>query len=308
MRLHPRHILPLAILTLGAGSAVAGLLSAHGPFPGATGAPAVGGKPAEFECTLCHEDAPLNAPGGSIDIEGLPAVYQPGQTYRLVVRLASTATVADEGRKWGFELVAVRRSNGASAGTILLDDPDTLQVIPGDGPLATRDYVEHTFEGTRDGLASPATWTFRWTAPSAGQGTVLFFAAGNAANGTGGPDGDNVYTTSDSTREHGSVNVTPPPFAAHLALSAPRPNPARGATAFAYTLPGDGRVELTVHDASGRRVRRLLDGPATAISGTVNWDRRDDAGRLAPAGVYFVRLVFAGATAGTAERRVVLVD
>jgi hypothetical protein len=43
-------------------------------------------------------------------------------------------------------------------------------------------------------------------------------------------------------------------------------------------------------------VRRLFDGPG-ALRGRTTWDGRDDAGGLAPPGLYFARLVSGGASA-----------
>jgi glucose/arabinose dehydrogenase len=89
-----------------------------------------------------------------------------------------------------------------------------------------------------------------------------------------------------------------------LALASPRPSPARGEATIAWTLPLPARVAVTLHDANGRTVRRLL--PAGTLqpagSATAHWDGRDDAGRTAPAGVYFVRL-----RAGLEERSTRLV-
>jgi flagellar hook assembly protein FlgD len=48
-----------------------------------------------------------------------------------------------------------------------------------------------------------------------------------------------------------------------------------------------------VFDASGRRVRTLVSGRGPA-GGVVEWDGRDVSGRLAPAGVYVVRLASPG--------------
>jgi phytase-like protein/flagellar hook capping protein FlgD len=75
-----------------------------------------------------------------------------------------------------------------------------------------------------------------------------------------------------------------------LALGPPRPAPAHGMTCFDYALPRDGRVRLAIYDAVGRRVRRLLDGVASAGVGVVTWDCRDDAGGRLPPGAYFARL------------------
>ncbi|MBP8137654.1 MAG: hypothetical protein KAY61_05565, partial [Candidatus Eisenbacteria bacterium] len=42
----------------------------------------------------------------------------------------------------------------------------------------------------------PVTWSFDWTAPSSPAGSVTFYAAGNAANGSEEPSGDWIFTTS----------------------------------------------------------------------------------------------------------------
>ncbi len=72
-----------------------------------------------------------------------------------------------------------------------------------------------------------------------------------------------------------------------VALGAPTPNPARGASAVEFALSGAGPVDLTVCDALGRRVRTLASGPMPAGSHSARWDGRDEAGRAAPPGLYF---------------------
>jgi hypothetical protein len=49
----------------------------------------------------------------------------------------------------------------------------------------------------------------------------------------------------------------------------------------------------------GRLVRRWGAGASGGRSGTIAWDGRDARGRLAPAGLYVVELVAAGAHART---------
>jgi hypothetical protein len=69
------------------------------------------------------------------------------------------------------------------------------------------------------------------------------------------------------------------------------PNPFRAATALAFELPAAGPARLAVYDASGRRVRTLLDGESSAGPHEVAWDGTDDAGRTVPPGVFVSRLV-----------------
>jgi len=54
-------------------------------------------------------------------------------------------------------------------------------------------------------------------------------------------------------------------------------------------LPDEGSARVTVCDATGRRVRTLLDGAQSAGPHVVHWDGTSDNGTPAPAGVYFVR-------------------
>ncbi len=197
--------LPAAALAAAVTLAFASARFRNGPLPSETGAPAIGGTPEEPDCTLCHSNFSwnnLNTPGGAVEILDLPETYLPGQTYALRVRLGSDSTVAYPGRRWGFQLTAVRASDGEGAGSFVLPDPDTLQILPGDPsePWPTRSYVEHTRRGTRDGLASPVEWSFTWEAPAMPQGSVIFFCAGNAADGTGDPGGDFVFTAADTVK------------------------------------------------------------------------------------------------------------
>ncbi|MBN2171326.1 MAG: hypothetical protein JW819_08405 [Candidatus Krumholzibacteriota bacterium] len=75
------------------------------------------------------------------------------------------------------------------------------------------------------------------------------------------------------------------------ALSPAWPNPFNPSTRLAFTLDVAARLRLDIHDARGRRVRRLAEGSFSAGAHERAWDGRDDAGRDLPAGVYFARLV-----------------
>lgn len=99
-----------------------------------------------------------------------------------------------------------------------------------------------------------------------------------------------------------SVGVASSPTAG-LDLAVPRPNPVVDDCRFVFTLPAAGPVRLALYDASGRRVRTLIDGPRPAGSTGVAWDARDSHGvRLRP-GAYWARLETA---ADTRTRRFVV--
>jgi len=90
------------------------------------------------------------------------------------------------------------------------------------------------------------------------------------------------------------VTAVPDATAPPLALAGAAPDPARRATAFAFTLPAGARVRLEVLDAAGRRIRTLADGAWPAGAWSLAWDLADDAGARVPPGVYFARLQAAG--------------
>jgi len=73
-------------------------------------------------------------------------------------------------------------------------------------------------------------------------------------------------------------------------------NPFRGSTTISYLLPAAGRIELTVHDAAGRIVARLVDAEQDAGTHDVRLSPANE--NRMPAGVYFARLS-AGSPNGT---------
>ncbi len=69
------------------------------------------------------------------------------------------------------------------------------------------------------------------------------------------------------------------------------PNPARsGAAHVSYMLTRGGDVRVDVLDVTGARVRTLEAGTRAAGTHAVSWDGRDEAGRSAEPGLYFMRL------------------
>ncbi len=160
-----------------------------------TGAPAVGGLPAEGLCTGCHSGNTVNT-NGSVTILGAPPLFRSGKTYRLTVHLASTQTTADADRVWGFQMTAVDTATGLGAGTFALVNASETTLLTGSstGSFSSRTYVDQSSGGIKSGATSPVEWQVDWTAPPAGATRVRFFVAGLAGDGTGGTSGDWVYT------------------------------------------------------------------------------------------------------------------
>ncbi|HLM02117.1 MAG TPA: choice-of-anchor V domain-containing protein, partial [Pyrinomonadaceae bacterium] len=162
--------------------------SAFGPTPGSTGAPG------EASCTSCHTDNPVNSGMGGITISGIPANYRPNQVVPITV-----TTSQETGVIFGFQLTAID-GQGRQVGTFTLPQQNPPQMQLADGIVGgnTRRYVMHTVDGIVPTQFGFRTWNFTWTAPATRVGRVGFYAAGNAANSDGGPNGDFIYTTSRS--------------------------------------------------------------------------------------------------------------
>src|SRR5262249_42400568 len=101
----------------------------------------------------------------------------------------------------------------------------------------------------------------------------------------------------------GFLGVAPEP--AHALSLRSYPNPCLHRTMVRFQVRDHGSVETSIYDASGRRVRALVRGPLDAGAHDIPWDGRDDAGRRAPAGIYFVKVVTRD---GAATSRLVKLD
>jgi len=170
--------------------------SASGPTPSVTGAPG------EANCTACHSDYDVNSGSGRIQISGVPSTYLPGQQIPVTVTVSQADAVY-----YGFQLTAIN-SAGQNAGllTVPAGIPPRMQIVTGIVDTDQRQYIEHTSDGLFiDGVFGSNTWTFLWTAPAQADGPISFYAAGNAADGTGSTQNDYIYTTSSSTAPAASL-------------------------------------------------------------------------------------------------------
>lgn len=75
-----------------------------------------------------------------------------------------------------------------------------------------------------------------------------------------------------------------------LALEPAAPNPCDGITVLRFDVPGSGPTRLELFDIAGRRVRTLVEAQLPAGSHAVEWNGRDEQGRLAASGCYVYRL------------------
>lgn len=223
-------------------STMGGMLLARsgGPPTGLTG------DFGQSNCTECHTGNALNSSGGTFAITGVPASYQPGQTYPITVSIQKSGQ-----SRWGFELAVRFVSSGQQAGSLANINADT-QIVPDSGI----NYIMHTSTGTHPGTSS-GSWTFNWTAPATAQGAIRFGAAGNAANNNGNNQGDFIYTTT-VTSNAPSTPITA--LFAHMAIGG------GFSTTFTFmnigSTPVNGSLILTGQD--GSPISANLSEPAIA--------------------------------------------
>ncbi len=162
-----------------------GLLAVEQAYTNSGGPPAGHtGAPTESTCLSCHGGSSLN-PGNAIRtlvFNGNTSLtsYVPGTTYTVVYTVSNPATTV-----FGFQMIA-KRANGTNAGAFIVTSPTQTQLVSG--------YLQQTFAGSQASPAGSKSWSFSWTAPAAGTGTVSFYVATNVANGNGSDSGDEIYT------------------------------------------------------------------------------------------------------------------
>lgn len=163
------------------------VLSSSGAPIGSSGAPREGGS----TCTGCHMGANQTSAGlisTNIPTEG----YTPGATYQISVSAARAGI-----NRWGFQL-SPQNASGTILGSLSSTDNRTQTLLNGS-------YVTHTSSGLAS--TNSVTFSFNWTAPAAGGGSVTFYTAVNAANSDGNVSGDVILTSTLTVEEAASTSV-----------------------------------------------------------------------------------------------------
>ena len=173
-----------------------------------TGAAVDGG----LNCTACHAGAAANS-----DLRGKLTVtaagYKPGVKQTIRVKLEHP-----EAQRWGFQLTArALNDETRSAGVFTQDenvnvrcDDGAVRGVP--GPCDARlEFASLTMLSTRVGTPNGVEWEIQWTPPSGDEGDIVFYAAGNAANGNGANTGDLIFTTSLRIRNDGGCSISQRP-------------------------------------------------------------------------------------------------
>lgn len=262
--------------------------NSSGPAPSLTGAPAFGSIPAETTCNDCHATFPLNSGPGLLKVLGLPSSYTPGQDYTVTVSLNQANRL-----RYGFQVTALD-ATGKPAGTLTVTDATATR--PDTAPVGgfTRTYISQTSSGYTATSTNQRDWSFKWTAPATRVGKITFYAAGNAANGTGSSSGDYIYNV--------SASMTP----SVVSVSSADYNSANPVAA-GSVASGFG-VQLATAEAFGTDTDPATPGiqlPTTLGGTTVSV--KDSLGTARPASLFYVNptqinyLIPDGTSAGTAD-------
>ncbi|MDH4351357.1 MAG: T9SS type A sorting domain-containing protein, partial [Gemmatimonadota bacterium] len=107
---------------------------------------------------------------------------------------------------------------------------------------------------------------------------------------------NNQSPASNEASVSSPTGVGDTPAITALTVNQNHPNPFTGSTTLAIGLPGESDVAIDVFDVAGRRVRTQTLARQPAGWRSLDFDGRDDQGRLLPSGVYFCRVQTAGET------------
>lgn len=213
----------------------------------------------------CHNGGPAASNQMVTLTSDMPAGgYLPGQTYTM------TVTMSNGGNKFGFS-VSPQTPQGALVGTLIASGAGTT--LNGNSK-----YVTQTQSGTSG--SGTKVYTFQWTAPQAGTGSVTFYGAFNFANGNGNTAGDVILSDSFTFNES-SVGISE----ASLALISVYPNPVIDDIHVA-AKDVDEEIMIKMFDIEGRKVLE-----ETHTGGDISIDVKS---KSLNTGVYFLQLEVSG--------------
>ncbi len=214
---------------------------------------------------------------------------------------ARTVTLHRASADWGEA-----GSSGSGSGAVALSGDatwefrffSTLAWATAGGEFAAQPSASQSVTGT-----GPYVWT------GAGLVADVQFWVDNAASNFGWLLKGDETTTSTVKKFYSREGFIPPSLtidytpvttditgasAEAVWFAPPAPSPARASApvSLSYSLPRSARVSLSIHDATGRLVRRLAAGVTEAAGRHATaWDGRTESGTKVASGVYFANLV-----------------
>jgi hypothetical protein len=256
----------------------------------------------------------------TITVDGGPSPFRwdlggvPNTANALVrVRLIDGGTPAFTGSDTSDQPFIIRRPGGDAIGPAVL--PGSIRVHP--NPIRNQERLQILATvsdlGAGAGSVVAAEWSFGDEAAPPGRGAAMrgsFTGATASVMATLqaaslAPGRHRLYVRARDQAGNWGVAAALPvvvngaplepdraPSALELLPNAP--NPVLDRTEIPFTLPEAQAVTLAIYDIQGRRVRSLLNGPLSAGTHRVSWDRTDDRGRRVGSGIYYYRLMVGG--------------
>ena len=179
------------------------------PSLGYTGAPSDHGGQ---NCITCHTGLRLNDPAGFLKVTVTDYVPSVQQRISIVIQHPGAT-------RWGFQMTIREQSDESlSAGTFaVVSSTSPVQVACDDGsqygspgPCATniaRQFAEH-LNAPRGAAGTAYEFDVLWTPPEQEIGRLQVYVAAVAANGDDTPEGDYVYTFTQTLNNVGNCTLT----------------------------------------------------------------------------------------------------
>lgn len=232
------------ILTIAIMAACSFFFINFSPYAGANGSGAPSGNTGSpgdgSNCTSCHNGTASNQTGlitSTVPISG----YVPGQTYTISGAITATGIT-----KFGFQ-VSPQDVNGVLKGTMLVTNSAATQLIN------SGKYITHKFAGNSF-PSGTATWSFDWTAPSAGTGDVTFYGAFNSSNSNSNTTGDAITLSSLTVSEDITTGISG--INNNFAQLTVYPNPFTDKL-YVNSSDENDKMEVSVIDINGKVLKRL---------------------------------------------------
>lgn len=141
-------------------------------------------------CNQCHSTNPLNNPGGSVQVTGLPdGNYTAGTAYNFNITINHSAI---DRKRWGFSIEA-RNSANQPVGTFSTTNTHAANNGQELSHLSAQTFATNSSSYTYNNL----TWTAPQN-PGTNDNNITFYFVGNAANGNGSNTDDFIYSNTKS--------------------------------------------------------------------------------------------------------------
>ena len=178
---------------------------------------------------------------------------------------------------------------GAQTLHVIETGPD-INFVPSDITVNVQDTVRWINSSTgfhnvvaddgsyTSGAASSSLWVFDHIFTTTGDSR--YFCSIHGATGGVGMSGIVHVTDVTKIPDHNSE-------VRNFEIHQNYPNPFNPSTNIRYNLPESDFVNLTVYNATGQRVKTLVNANQSSGSHAIKWDSRNNSGNLVSSGIYY---------------------